>query len=182
MSTALNCGVWSKDIHCNSSYEKQLPVRLIRPPKQPEPSAEPGLTSVTAATELCFGCRRHLPRTAFPLSSGAVVGRCLSCARLDNAARSGFDLTAFKVMMERIKAAEEEKENTSSPAFQMQVRISDSDSAGVLPWLESVTLLLDATQWWVLSLDPAQWVMNWIGEKSSQGLRTEHHLYTSLHQ
>ena len=71
---------------------------------------------------MCFGCRRHLPRLAFPLSSGAVVGRCLSCARLDNDARSGHDLSAFRAMVERIRAAEEERENTSSPVFQMQVR------------------------------------------------------------
>ena len=114
-----------KSIH---RYERQLPVRLIRPPKPPVPSAKPGLSSVVAATELCYGCRRHLPRTAFPLSSGAVVGRCLSCARLDNAARSGHDLSAFKAMMERIKAAEEEENNTSSPVFQMQVRFLRSQS------------------------------------------------------
>ena len=114
-----------KSIH---RYERQLPVRLIRPPKPPVPSAKPGLSSVVAATELCYGCRRHLPRTAFPLSSGAVVGRCLSCARLDNAARSGHDLSAFKAMMERIKAAEEEENNTSSPVFQMQVEFLRSQS------------------------------------------------------
>ncbi len=92
------------------------PGTVIRAP--PPSSAS---TSAVAATEFCPSCERHLPRTRFPLSSGAVVGRCTNCLQLDNDARSGQDLVVFKTMFENIKKGEEEKDNTTSPVFQLQV-------------------------------------------------------------
>lgn len=108
-------------------FEKHLPVRLIKEKLDCRANSKTTTSSPSPSSEFCSGCRRHLPRTKFPLSSGAVVGRCVNCVQLDNNARSGHDLSAFKDMMERVKAAEEREDNTTSPVFQLQVHVRTLD-------------------------------------------------------
>ena len=69
--------------------------------------------------EFCMSCRRHFPRSAFPLSEGG--NRCTNCENLEEEATRRQDLSAFKTIMENVKRGEEKRMNTTSPVFQMQV-------------------------------------------------------------
>ena len=41
---------------------------MVRSVPEPEKYAD-------TLMEFCFGCRRHLQRTKFPLSAGSIIGR-----------------------------------------------------------------------------------------------------------
>ena len=60
--------------------QQQLPVPVLHSTKSA--SARRG------GTEFCLGCRKHLSRKMFSLSTASSIGRCMNCETLDNNARS----------------------------------------------------------------------------------------------
>jgi len=98
-------------------YEKLMPRPLILSQPRRHRSSEVSLLR-------CPGCGRHLERSSFPLTSGESEGggRCKKCRRLRD--RGGSEMSSqehFKALFEDIKKAEEDKGNTTSPVFQLQV-------------------------------------------------------------
>ena len=88
-------------------------ARLIKVPQDP--------SKLTGKIHFCKSCREYLPSLEFPLTSNArMVGHCRQCRELENRARERDDNALYRLMLKRLRHAEESFADGSKLIYLMQ--------------------------------------------------------------